>query len=158
SGEFGLPSSRVSVSGTLSPRDTDLDLQFETGALETYRDFIRALENVRADSREGRKVISGGVRWDGRITGRSDRPTFTGHTPGERIRYDGVAFDSLEGDLTYSPSHLSFKRGKAQRGEMSAGLDVDLELTDWSFLDENQWSGEVDLEQTPLDSLQQLFS
>src|SRR5262249_6592345 len=85
SGEFGLPSSRVSVSGTLSPRDTDLDLQFETGALETYRDFIRALENVSADSREGRKVISGGVRWDGRITGRSDRPTFTGHTRGERI-------------------------------------------------------------------------
>jgi translocation and assembly module TamB len=157
SGEFGLPSSRVSVSGTLAPKGTDLDLQFETGALETYRDFIHELEGVRADSVEGQKVISGSVRWDGRITGHSDKPTFAGHTRGERVRYDGIAFDSLEGDLTYSPTHLSFKHGKAQRGEMSAGLDLDLELTDWSFLDENRWSGEVSFEQAPIDNLQQLF-
>ena len=158
SAEFGLPTSRISVSGTLAPRDTDLDLQFETGALETYRDFIHELEGVRGDSLEGRKVISGSIRWDGRITGYSDKPTFAGHTRGERVRYDGLAFDSLEGDLTYSPSHLSFKRAKAQRGEMTAGLDLDLDLTDWSFLDNNQWSGEVDLEQAPLDSLQQFFA
>src|SRR5207245_1653440 len=95
---------------------------------------------------------------DGRISGYSDKPTFAGHTRGERVRYDGIAFDSLEGDLTYSPSHLSFKRAKVQRGEMSAGLDLDLDLTDWSFLHENQLSAEVDLQQAPLDNLQQLFS
>src|SRR5262249_51548672 len=151
-------SSRFSVSGILAPKNTDLDLQFETGAIETYRDFIHALEDVRADSAEGRKAISGSARWDGKITGERERPTFAGHMRGERVRYDGIALDSLEGDLTYSPSHLSFKRGKAQRGEMNAGLDVDLELTDWSFLDQNQWSAEVNLEQAPLDNLQQLFA
>jgi len=157
SAEFGLPSSRISVSGRLAPHSTDLDLQFETGALETYRDFIHGLEDVRSDSAEGRKVISGSVRWDGRITGDMERPTFAGHTRGERVRYDGVALDSLEGDLTYSPSRMSFKRAKAQRGEMSAAVDVDLELTDWTFLASNHWSGEVDLEQAPLDNLQQLI-
>jgi translocation and assembly module TamB len=157
SGEFGLPSSRVSVSGVLAPKNTDLDLQFETGALETYLDFIHGLEDVSANSAEGRKPISGSVRWAGRITGEMDKPTFAGHMRGEHVRYDGVVFDSLEGDLTYSPSKLSFKKGKAQRGEMSAGLDLDLELTDWSFADQNHWSGEADLESAPLDSLQQLL-
>ena len=156
SGEFGLPSSRISVSGVLAPRNTDLDLKFETGALETYRDFIHALEDVKANSEEGRKIISGSVRWEGRITGEGSRPTFSGHTRGEHARYDGISLDSLEGDLTYSPSHLSLKRGRAQRGEMSAALEVDLELTDWSFLADNEWSGEINLEQAPLESLQQL--
>ena len=156
SAEFGLPTSRVSVSGVLAPRNTDLDLKFETGALETYRDFIHALEDVRADSEEGRKVISGSARWEGRVSGESDRPTFAGHARGEHVRYDGLALDSLEGDLTYSPTQLHFKRGRAQQGEMNATLETDLQLTDWSFLPGNNWSGEISLEQAPVESLQQL--
>jgi len=156
SGEFGMPSSRLSVSGVLAPHNTDLDLKFETAALETYKDFIHQLEGVTAGSEEGRKIISGAVRWEGRITGPSGRPTFTGHTRGERVRYDGVALDSLEGDLTYSPAVLSFKRGRVQRGEMNAVIEADLELTDWSFLPENQWTAEINLEQVPLESLQPL--
>jgi len=93
---------------------------------------------------------------DGRITGASSRPTFAGHTRGERVRYDGIALDALEGDLTYSPSVLSFKRGRAQRGDTNAAIEADLALTDWSFLPENQWTAEINLEQAPLASLQQL--
>ncbi len=156
SAEFGMPSSRVSVSGVLAPRNTDLDLKFETGALETYRDFIHELEGVRGNSEEGRKVISGGFQWEGRITGPSAKPTFAGHTRGEHVRYDGVLLDSLEGDLTYSPSVLSLKRGKAQFGETSAALDLDLELTNWSFEADNQWTAEIDLQQASLANLQQL--
>jgi translocation and assembly module TamB len=156
SGEFGMPSSRLSISGVLAPRNTDLELKFETAAIETYRDFIHRLEGVSADSKEGQTILSGGVRWDGRITGASSRPTFAGHTRGERVRYDGIALDALEGDLTYSPSVLSFKRGRAQRGDTNAAIEADLALTDWSFLPENQWTAEINLEQAPLASLQQL--
>ena len=156
SGEFGMPSSRISISGVLGPRNTDLDLKFETGAIETYRDFIHELEGVKANSDEGRKIISGAVQWDGRITGKSAGSTFAGHTRGEHVRYDGVALDSLEGDLTYSAERFSLKRAKAQVGETNAVLEVDLELTDWSFLPENQWTAELDLGQAPLKTLQQL--
>jgi translocation and assembly module TamB len=156
SGDFETPSSRGNITGVLAPRDTNLDLKFETGALEIYKDFIHAIEGVSPRSAEAQKPISGSVRWDGKILGPSGKPTFQGHVRGENVRYDGVGLDTLEGELTYSPTQLQFARGRARKGEMDTGLDVTLELTDWSFLPENNWSAEINLDKATLDGLQQL--
>src|SRR6266446_334559 len=40
SGEFETPASRGSIDGILAPRNTMLNARFETGSLETYKDFI----------------------------------------------------------------------------------------------------------------------
>ncbi len=157
SGEFETPSSRASIDGVLAPRNSDLNLRIETGSVEMYKDFINAIQGAPPGSPEAAKPISGTVRWDGKIVGPSSGSTFQGHLRGERVRYDGIVLDYLDGDLTYSPEQLSFARGHARRGEMATDIDAKLTLTDWSFLPENDWSAEVNFEKVPVGSIQQLL-
>jgi translocation and assembly module TamB len=157
SGEFGTPSSRGSLDGVLAPHNTAINLKFETGALETYKDFIDALAGARPGSPEAAEPISGNVSWYGKILGPSGGPTFQGHVRGERVRYDGGFLDSLDGDLTYSPTELSLARGHARRGEMATDIEGTLSLTEWSFLSKNTWSADANFEKVPVESLEQLI-
>src|SRR4029077_8901212 len=90
SGEFETPSSRGSIDGVLAPRNSMLNLRFETGALERYKDFIDRVRGATRSSAEAAKQISGSVRWDGKIVGPSGGPTFQGHLRGEHARYNQV--------------------------------------------------------------------
>jgi translocation and assembly module TamB len=157
SGEFGTPSSRGSMDGVLAPRNSAINLKFETGALETYKDFIDALAGAKPGSPEAAESISGSVRWDGKILGPSGGPTFQGHMRGERVRYDGVFVDSLDGDLTYSPTELSLARGHARRGEMGTDIEGTLSLTSWNFLPSNAWTAEFNFEKVPVEGMEQLI-
>ena len=157
SGEFETPASRGSIDGILAPRNSALNLRFDTGALEIYKDFIDALRGVERGSSEAAKPISGSVRWDGKIAGPSASPTFQGHIRGERVRYDGVLLDYLDGDMTYSPVEFALVRGHARRGEMETDIETNLSLTKWSFLPENNWTAEVNFEKIPVESIEQLL-
>jgi translocation and assembly module TamB len=158
SGEFETPSSRATISGILAPRNTALDVRFETGALESYRDFINAIRKTPLSSPDAIKVITGSARWEGKISGPSGGPTFAGHVRGEGARYEGLAFDTVDGELSYSPDALTFSRAHVRRGRMDAAMDLTLGLRDWSFLPESTWSADVNLEATPLEGLQQLLN
>jgi translocation and assembly module TamB len=157
SGEFETPATRGAVTGLLDPRNTALDVHFETGSLEAYRDFINAIREAAPDSPDAVKVIAGNVRWDGKIVGPSGRPVFVGHVRGESLRYENWTLDSVEGELSYSPVELSLTHGRLQRGAIDAEVELSLFLTDWSFLPENAWSADVNFDATPLEALQQLF-
>jgi translocation and assembly module TamB len=157
SGEFETPESRGSVSGLLAPRDTDLDVHFETGSLESYRDFINAVRNAKPNSPDAVKVIAGNARWEGKIMGPSGGPTFTGHLHGEQVRYEDLAFDLVDGDLGYSPRELTLARGRLRRGAIDVGVETTLALTNWSFLPANTWSADMNFEATPVETLQQVF-
>jgi translocation and assembly module TamB len=156
SGEFETPSSRGTIDGVLAPQNSALNLKFETGALETYKDFIDALAGAKPGSPEAAMQISGSVRWDGKILGPSGGPKFQGHVRGERVRYDGVFLDFLDGDVTYSPTELSLARGHARRGEMGADIEGTLSLTGWNFLRKNEWSADVNFEKVPVEGIEQL--
>jgi translocation and assembly module TamB len=156
SGAFQTPTSHGSISGLLAPRDSGLDLKFETTSLETYKDFINALRNAGPDSADARQPLSGKVNWDGKISGPSGGPTFSGHVRGENVRYSSFILDSLDGDLVYSPTELSLSRGHVRRGETASSVEVKLALTDWSFLADNSWSADASLEKTSVEDLQQL--
>jgi len=157
SGEFETPSSRGSIDGVLVPRNTAINLKFEAGALETYKDFIDALAGAKPGSPEAARPISGSVRWDGKILGPSGGPTFQGHVRGERVRYDGVFLDSLDGDLTYAPTQLSLAHGHARRGEMGTDIEGTLSLTDWNFLPKNEWAADANFEKVPVEGIEQLI-
>ncbi|HUE57136.1 MAG TPA: translocation/assembly module TamB domain-containing protein [Candidatus Udaeobacter sp.] len=157
SGEFETPSSRGSIDGILAPHNSGLSLKFEIAALETYKDFINGLRGVRAGSPEAARPISGSARWDGKILGESSDPVFQGHLRGERLRYDGVLLDFLDGDLTYSPAELTLARGHARRGDMETNIEANLSLTRWNFLPENDWSAEANFEKVSIENLQQLL-
>ena len=157
SGAFQTPTTNGSVSGLLAPRDSGMDLKFETTSLERYKDFINALRDVSPRSAEAKQPLSGKVSWDGKITGPSGKPAFSGHVRGENVQYSSIILDSLDGELVYSPRQLLLSRGHTRRGPTSSSLEITLELTNWSFLPENSWSANASLEKTSLEGLQQLL-
>jgi len=154
--DFDTPSSRGSFTGVLHPKNTALDVHMDIGSLASWDDFIHAISGDKPGTPAAKIPIDGALQWNGRIIGPSDGPTFQGHFHGEHARYDKFALDSLDGDMTYSPSELVIARGHARRGTMEAGIDGLLQLTDWEFRPENQWVSELNLEKVPLESLQQL--
>jgi translocation and assembly module TamB len=150
--EFETPTSRIHAAGTLSKRNSTVDLQFETGSLEAYSDFIDAIRGPNADG--GKTALSGSARWNGKLSGALGAPTLTGHGRGEKVVYDGLTFDSVEADLTYSPSELSISQGHARLGAMQADIEGSLDLDHWIFRPENEWSADVNFEKVPLESFE----
>jgi len=157
SGEFATPSTTASISGTLEPRHSNLNLRLDVDALEPNRDFINKIQGAEPGSPEAVRTLSGAVHWNGKITGPLGGPMFQGHLRGEHVQYDAIALDTLEGDLTYSPIGLTLVSAKAQRGQMDALLSANLELTEWSFLPENNWTVDASIEKTPIDDIQELL-
>ncbi|HTP68378.1 MAG TPA: translocation/assembly module TamB domain-containing protein [Dongiaceae bacterium] len=155
-GEFETPTSRGSFTGRLDPKNTALDAKVDIGSLLAWDDFIHALSGDKPGTPEAAVRIDGALQWTGKIIGPSDGPEFSGHFRGERVRYDNVRLDTIDGDLNYSPSHLVITRGHAVRGAMKADIDGQLVLTDWEFKSENEWSAELNLEKVPIQALQDL--
>ncbi len=157
-GEFETPSSRGTITGALASRDSTLDIHFETGALESYRDFIDAISGAKRGSPEAIKEISGSAQWDGKIAMVGGRTTLTGHIRGERVRYNGTALDSLETDVSYSPKQLALSRGHMQFGGMSTTIEGTLSLTDWSFLPDSEWTADVNFDKASVETIQKLLA
>jgi translocation and assembly module TamB len=155
-GEFETPTAHGSFSGRLSPKDTALDAKFDIGSLLAWNDFIHAISGDKPGTPEAAVPIDGTLQWTGRITGPSAGPQFEGHFRGERLRYDQVRLDGIDGDLIYSPTQLEITHGHAVRGAMKADIDGNLQLTDWEFKPDNQWTSELNLENVPIEAMQDL--
>ena len=155
-GEFETPTSRGSFTGVLAPKNTDLDAKLEIGSLLDWDDFIHAIAGDKPGTADAAVKIGGSLTWAGKIIGPSDGPEFQGHFRGERVLYGDVHMDRIDGDLSYSPDHLIITRGHAVRGEMQSDIDGQLQLTDWEFRPENEWSAELNLENVPINALMQL--
>jgi translocation and assembly module TamB len=156
-GQFETPSSSGTVDGLLAPRNSALNVKFETKALETFKDFINGVRDVAPASQEGAKPISGAVKWEGKITGPSSGATFQGNVRGEKARYNGVVVDLIEGELTYSPTQLTFEHGTARHGDMQATIEAGLSLTKWNLRPQNAWTADVSFEKVPTENLQQIL-
>lgn len=155
-GDFETPSSRGSFTGRLAPKDTLLDSRLEIGSLLAWNDFIHAIAGDKSGTPEAAVRMDGALQWNGKITGPSDAPQFQGHFRGERIRYDQLRLDAIDGDLTYSPTTLEIARGHAVRGSMKADIEGQMELIDWEFRPDSQWSSELNLENVPIEAMQEL--
>src|SRR6267378_204086 len=59
--------------------------------------------------------------------------------------------------VTYSPSELTLERGHARSGNMATDIEGSLSLTKWSFLPDNGWTAEANIEKAPAESLEQLL-
>lgn len=153
--QFDTPTSRIHVAGSLQKRNSAVDIRFETGALEAYADFIDA---IRGPNPDGTKTpISGSAKWEGKLSGPLSGPILVGHARAEKVAYGDLRLDSLEADLTYSPSELSISQGNARLGEMKANFEGSMDLDQWVFRPENEWNVEVNFEKVPLESFQALL-
>jgi translocation and assembly module TamB len=155
-GDFETPTTRGSFTGLLAPKNTSLDAKLEIGSLLDWDDFIHAIAGDKPGTSDAAIRIGGALNWTGKIVGPSDGPTFEGHFRGEHVQYADVSMDTIEGDLSYSPDHLTITQGHAVRGLMKADIDGQMQLTDWEFRPENEWSSELNLEQVPIEALMQL--
>jgi translocation and assembly module TamB len=155
-GEFETPTARGSFTGALDPKNTALDVKLDIGSLEAWDDFIHRLAGDKPGTAEAAIPIGGSIQWSGKIAGPSDGPEFQGHFRGERVRYADFRLDTIDGDLTYSPSQLVISQGHAIRGVMQAGIDGQMELKDWEFRPECHWTSELNLEKVPIEGLEQL--
>jgi translocation and assembly module TamB len=155
-GDFQTPTSQGSFTGLLAPKETALDAQLQIGSLLDWDDFIHAIAGDKPGTPEAAVRIGGSLTWNGRIQGPSGGPEFLGHLRGEKIQYANVQMDSIEGDLSYSPDHLTITQGHASQGQMKADIDGHLQLTDWEFRPENEWSSELNLERVPIEAMMQL--
>jgi translocation and assembly module TamB len=159
SAQFETPRSRIQASGTLGHSDSMLDLHLRIDSLEAFNDLIQSIEVVVPGTpEEVVPRIHGAAGWDGKMSGPLGSPTFAGHVRGERLAYGKLHADSLEGDIIYSPSGLSFTHAHMQYGAMHADLEGSLDLEDWSFRPENEWTADFNVEKIPIDSVLALAS
>jgi len=154
--EFETPTSRGSITGVLHPKNTALDMRLDLGSLEPWNDFIHAIAGDKPGTPEAGVRIGGAFQWIGRLTGPGAGPEFQGHFHGEHMRYQDFALDSLDGDLTYSPNQLLINKGRAHRGAMEAEIEGRMQLSDWDFLPDNEWTSDINLEKVPMEGLEQL--
>jgi hypothetical protein len=101
----------------------------ESNELEAFNDLIQSIEEIApGSSEEIAPRIHGAASWHGSMTGPLRGPTFSGHARGERIAYGKLHVDSVEGDMTYSPSELSVSRGHLKYGAMQSDFEGTLDL------------------------------
>jgi translocation and assembly module TamB len=152
-GDFETPTTRGSFTGRLAPQTTALDARLDISSLLPWNDFIHAIAGDKPGTPEAAVRMDGALEWNGKIIGPSDGPEFQGHFVGEHVSYADARLDTMDGDMTYSPKQLVIAHGHAARGLMHADVDGQLELTDWEFRPENQWSSELNLEKVPMEAL-----
>ena len=152
-GEITTPSSRIQFRGALSTVDSSIDMTVDTEDLTLWDDFINRLRGPDAEP----QVIGGHFHWEGRLTGPLGGPTFAGRFKGTEAQYGSLYWDDLEGELTYSPDRLHLARGRARRGKSSADLELALDLDNWGFNPDSEWTFDVNLVGADTDDLQKLL-
>jgi translocation and assembly module TamB len=150
--EIATPSSHIALNGALGKTDTALSVTFDTKDLSTWDDFINRLRGPEAKP----EVIGGRFRWQGHITGLLASPTFAGRVEGTEARYDGLFWDALEGDISYSRDGLQVARGRARRGHSSAELELTVSLDNWRFPADAEFTLNANLVGASLSDLQAL--
>ncbi len=150
---ISTPTSQIEFSGMLGAEDSDLNVNFSSRDLSLWDDFIN---RIRGEDAEPHRE-AGRVEWRGRVLGPLDGPEFSGHVKAWQARYDKLSWDEIEGDIVYSPDEFRLTHGRAQRGHSSAQLEVELQLSHWSFRPENQWKLEASLARAGIEDLQPLL-
>jgi len=151
--EISTATSHLQFSGVLGTRDSALEAKVDVGDLLPWDDFINRLRGEDAEPQR----IAGRAQWQGRMLGPLEGPTFTGHAKAYEARYNGLYWDEVEGDVTYSPDELRLVRAHAGRGRSSAELEMWLELDGWRFHPGNRWTLEANLVRAATDDLQELL-
>ncbi len=152
--EISSPRMRLEFDGPISGQDSALEVKFHTDELLEWDDFINAIRGRDAD----RVRIAGGATWRGRVLGPIDGPTFIGHVITANSKYEQYSWDSLEGEIEYSPDDFHLTHGEMRHGASSTSLDLSLTFDrDWGFLPESPWSLNAKVGRASTDDVQEIL-
>jgi translocation and assembly module TamB len=149
--QITTPRMQIDFDGPLGAADSGLEVNFRADDLLEWDDFIAAIRGPEA----GTHRVAGKIAWRGRILGPLNGPSFVGHLNVAGPAYDHLAWDSLDGDIDYSPDGFHLTKTTMTRGPTSATLDLHLKFDgDWNFLDASPWTLEARIENASADDLQ----
>jgi len=152
--EISTPQTRIEMDGFLGAVDSALEVKLNAADVLGWDDFINVLRGQ--DSVPSR--IAGALDFRGRVLGPLSGPTFAGHAIAKDARYDNLYFETLEGDLEYSPDGFKMTKTTVRRGQTTAELNLSLQLDGaWSFLPKSEWTFDTKLQHAPTSDIQKLF-
>ncbi len=146
-------SSRIEMNGRLGAVDSSLRVKMDARDLTQWDDFIHALRNEEGEPTR----VAGHATFDGSLVGALTAPVFNGSAKVQNAEYGRLAWDIIEGELSYGPDEFRFERGTMRRGRSSASLDLWMGLHNWSFQPESGWSVTAELVRAPTEELQSLL-
>lgn len=152
--EIVLPKGRLDFSGQLASGDSALELNLRADDLSYWDDFINTLQGVN----DKEHLVGGSAEWKGRILGPLGGPTFVGHLKAKSASFGSLFWDSIEGELEYSPDDFRLARATVTRGITTATLDLGLQLNrDWDFDPTDSWTFEAHTARAPTSDIQAVF-
>ena len=152
--EITTPHTQIEMDGTLSAKDSALELNLKTQDLVEWDDFINRIRGVDAVPTR----IAGNIQFRGRILGPLSGPTFDGHFNAGDAHFAGFQWDQIDGDLDYSLDHFRLTKATVRRGEATVAVDLEMQLDgDWSFVPGSTFSVEAETNHAPGADVQAMF-
>lgn len=153
-GLITTPNATVQFGGRLDSEVSALNVKFHSDDLRKWDDFINVIMGREKDPVR----IAGKADWNGTLTGPLGAPTFTGHVSGESAQYGRLYWDSIVGDMDYSPDDFHLTNATVRRGPTAAKINLALELNSkWSFLPSDEWTLDATLDHSPTQNLQEVL-
>ncbi|HEV2287901.1 MAG TPA: translocation/assembly module TamB domain-containing protein [Candidatus Acidoferrales bacterium] len=148
------PVSTVLFAGAIAKRKSDLAVNFHTGRIADWQDFINDLRGNPPNP----EAITGVADWNGKLTGPITGPAFAGSFHAVQARYGKLYWADITGRMSYSPKEFELIHAAVERGSSSAILDLTLGLDGhWNFHKEGTWSLSAHLVRDSTDDLQSMF-
>lgn len=148
------PVSKVLFAGSIAKRKSDLAVDFHTGRIEDWQDFINDLRGNPPNP----ESITGVADWNGKLTGPITGPTFAGSFHAVQAHYGRLYWADITGRMSYSPEEFELIHAAVERGSSSAILDLTLGLDGhWDFHKDDTWSLSAHLVRDSTDDLQSMF-
>ena len=153
-GEITTPKSRLEFSGPLASGDSSLELNARAGDLSEWADFVNTLQGEN----DRDHLVGGTALWKGRILGPLGGPTFVGHLLAGPASFGSLYWDSIDGQLEYSPDDFRLSSTTVRRGSTTATMDLALQLDrDWDFDPSDSWTLEAHSDRAATTDIQALF-
>ncbi len=123
-----LPKSSVDVSGVLGRR---LELNLNSANLTDAEPAIALLSANGLPVPMPIRLDGGRVHFSGSVEGPLRAPVIAGQVTANRVRYQGLLFDSIRSNFRTSAQQLSLESLKLQQGTLQASIAGQVGLTNW---------------------------
>lgn len=129
SAQVTTPNSEITASGILGSDTAQLRVAFNTRKITEFQPLVQAIAGP-----DSPLVLNGAAKFDGTIAGKFRAPTIIGHVVlhdfdtvlpenADQKMLHVIRWNSLEGELRYSPEQLSLSRATLHRGSAVVSFD-----------------------------------